>query len=144
MTQPLVSSVNALSAVSLSNGTPANVTSLVLGPGSWLVWATLDLALASATITALLGSLALASATITGQTGVGGAGARLAADPTAQRLFSLTSATGTESVAVGPTQVTVPASTTGATVTLYLNAQAAFSAGSVAAYGSLFALPLPS
>jgi len=51
-----------------------------------------------------------------------------------------TPATGTESLLVGPTVATV---LPGATPTLYLNAQAAFSAGSVSAFGSLFALPLP-
>ena len=137
---PQNSSIPSASAVALTTATPANVASVVLSPGNYLVWGVVDAALAGATLTGLTAALSLTSATLSTQNGSNVAGARLYPDPIAQAVKNLVTATGTESLAVGPTVAQVPP---GQTPTLYLVAQGAFSAGTVAAFGSIFALPLP-
>jgi hypothetical protein len=140
-TQPLTASVPSASAISLSNGTPANVTSLSLSAGAWLVWGFIDAALTGATLTSLIASLSLTSGALSSQAGsnVPASGARLLAEPIAQLLASLTTVSGVQSQDVGPTTLLV---NPGQTATLYLCAQAGFSAGAVAVYGSLFGLAL--
>jgi hypothetical protein len=101
----------------------------------------LNATLASATLTSLIASLSLTSGALSGQSGSTVNAGRLFPEPVAQILQNLTTTSGTQSLDVGPTILTVPANTT---ATLYLVAQAAFSAGTVSAYGSLFAYPLPS
>ena len=138
---PSFSSVPAASAVSLTTATPANVTSMPLSAGSYLVWGQLNATLTGATLTALVASLSLTSGALAAQNGqTSNNGVRLFPEPIAQQVTCLTTATGTSSIDVGVTLLTVPP---GVTATLYLVGQAAFSAGSVAAYGSLFALPIP-
>jgi len=125
--------VPAGSAVALTTATPANVTSLQLLPGIYLIWGFIDATLAGATLTALIASLSLNSGAFSSQAG----GSGLGTDPTKQQLASLVTATGTTVQDAGPTTLTVAVPTT-----LYLVAQAAFSAGTVSAYGSIFAKPL--
>lgn len=139
MTMPAVSSIPSASAVSLTTATPANIASMPLSAGTYLVWAQVDATLTGATLTSLIGSLSLASATLAAQPGSNIAPGRLFPEPVAQVARNLTTVTGTDSTAVGPTVLTI---LPGQTTTLYLAAQATFSAGSVAAYGSLFALPI--
>lgn len=143
------SSISAGQAVSLTTATPANITSIVLSPGTYLVWGSIDATLAGATLTSLIASLSLTSATLSTQPGqmVPNVG-RLFPEPIAQQLMNLVTATGATSLDVGVTVVTVPASNPpftapNPTTTLYLVGQATFSAGTVAAYGSLFACPMP-
>jgi hypothetical protein len=94
--------------------------------------------------------LSLVSATLPTQPGQMVAnGARLASDPLGQEVLNLTTATGTQTVLAGPTILTVPqpnppATAPNPTAQLFLVAQAAFSVGTIGAYGSLFAVPLPS
>jgi hypothetical protein len=140
MTPPLVSSIPAASAISLSNGSPQNIVSLVLAPGNWLCWANLDVTLTGATLTALIASLSLSTGALASQGGQNIGGNRLYQDGISQLLASLTTVTGTQSVDCGATLAQV---LPGQTPTLYLVGQASFSAGSVAAFGSLFALALP-
>lgn len=138
---PQLSSLPAGQAIGLTTATPANVASVVLSAGTYLVWGSVDATLTGASLSALIASLSLTSATLSGQNGqytpnVG----RLFPEPIAQRLPNLTTATGTTGLHVGPTVLTVPA---GTNTTLYLVGQATVSAGTVAAYGSLFAYQLP-
>jgi hypothetical protein len=163
MTAPLTSTTPAGSAVSLTTATPANVASLVLSTGTWLVWGNVDASLTGATLTSLIASLSLSSGVVAPQPGQNlqvqpvqvpqQQAGRLGPDPTSQLLASLSTVTGTQTLDCGPTIVTVPPGHTvrdasgndvpAPTPTLYLVAQASFSAGSVAAYGSLFAMPIP-
>jgi hypothetical protein len=144
---PSVSSVPAASAVSLSTGNPGNVTSLTLSAGTYLVWGAIDATLTGATLTALTAALSLTSAALSSQTGSSNVGgSRLFPESIAQAAKNLVTATGTETLEVGPTVFTVPAPSPGApnpAAILYLVGQATFSAGSVAAYGTLFAYQLP-
>jgi hypothetical protein len=133
----LTSTVPTGSAIALTTATPANVTSLANLPiGTYLVWGFIDVTLTGASLTALIASLSLTSATLATQAGGNGLGT----EPIAQQLQNLTTVTGTETMDVGPTILTV--ANAGSVSTLYLVAQAAFSAGTVAAYGSLFAKQL--
>ena len=139
---PANSSLSASQAVALTTATPANIASVVLSAGTYLMWGFVDATLTSASLTALIASLSLTSGTLSTQNGqfVPNVG-RIFPDPIAQQLMNLTTATGTTSLDVGPTVITVPS---GTSTTLYLIGQASFSAGTVAAYGSLFAYLLPS
>ena len=137
---PALASIPAASAVALSNATPANVRSMTLGAGTYLVWGVVNAALAAATVSAIAASLSLSSGALASQPGQNVSPAILFPEPIAQRLPGLTTATGTETVGIGPTVVTVLPNQT---ATLYLVAQASFSAGSVGAYGTIFAMPLP-
>jgi hypothetical protein len=101
-----------------------------------MVWGVLDATLTGATVTALAASLSLTSATLAGQGGSYVSPARLYPEPITQALPNLNTATGTVTLQVGPTVLTV---LPGQSTTLYLVGQAAFSAGTVAGYGSLFA-----
>jgi hypothetical protein len=160
MNQPSFSTIPAASAVSLTTATPANVAKLTLSSGTYLVWGNLDATLAGATLTALLVSLSLTSAALAPQTGQLVSPGRLGPDPISQLVANLVTASGTQSLDVGPTILTVlppwtdsPGSAQGAptvpgnpapTATVFLVGQASFSAGAVSIFGSLFALPLPS
>lgn len=140
MIQPTISTVPTGAAVSLTTATPANIASMPLGAGTYLVWGRVNATLAAATLTALAASLSLASAALASQPGAFVSPGRLGPEPIAQQLRSLTTTTGTDGIDIPPTVFSV---LPGQTATLYLVGQATFSAGSVSAYGSLFALPLP-
>jgi hypothetical protein len=140
MTQPAISTIPSGSAVSLTTATPANITSMPLAAGTYLVWGRINATLTGATLTALAASLSLASSAIASQPGAFVSPGRLFPEPFAQQLRNLTTASGTDGIDITPTVFTV---TPGMQATLYLVGQATFSAGSVAAYGSVFALPLP-
>jgi hypothetical protein len=137
------SSTQAGSAVALTTATPANISSTSLEAGTWLVWGALDAILTGATITALAASLSLVSGALSAQPGASVAPGRLYPEPLAQRVLNLVTANGTESLPVGPTIMTVISVPQNQTMTLYLVGQASFSAGSVSACGSLFAVALP-
>ena len=136
---PTYSSIPAGQAVGLTTATPANIASVVLSAGTYLVWGFVNATLTGASLSSLIASLSLTSGTLPTQNGlfVPNVG-RLFPEPIAQQLTNLTATTGTSSLDVGATVLTVPPNTN---TTLYLVSQAAFSAGSVAAYGSVFALP---
>lgn len=127
---PKTSTIPSGSAVSLTTATAATVTSVVLNPGIYAVWGNVDFTLTAATTTAVVGCLSLTTNTLSTQAG----GSGLGTDPLAQQLLVLTTTTGTTSIDVGITTLAISAQTT-----LYLVAQATFSAGTVAAYGTLFA-----
>jgi hypothetical protein len=123
------------SAVSLAiSGTSYNVTSKSLTAGTYLIWGTIDYSLSSATVTSFNSGLSASSATLPTQAGGSGVGT----DPLSIMPISpgtTVSVVYTESV--GPTTFTIAATTT-----LYLVANATYSAGSVSAYGSLWAMQI--
>ena len=112
------SNVPAGSAVPLTSTSPANVTAISLTAGDWDVNGNVRESIAGGTTgTYLVGVISLATASLTEVTGG----------------YSMTgqSALGTPAaVAVGPVRVSVAATTT-----VYLNAQAMFAGGTMAAYG---------
>jgi hypothetical protein len=119
--------VDSTAAVALTTGTPTNVASIVLTAGDWELSASLDFALTGATITKFKGSTSKISATHGKD------------DQMASNLVNLTTITDTQAIAIPGIKVTVPER---ATATYYLVAEAAFSAGTVAAYGKLKAKAL--
>jgi hypothetical protein len=121
------------SAVALTTATPANITSLSLGPGTYLIWAQVDYALNAATSTEFKGGISSVSTAFPSQAGGGGVG------PDALTIFPLgvTALTDTVTHIVGPTLLTIAAQTT-----IFLVAQGIFSAGAVSAYGTLSAIQL--
>jgi|SRR6185437_1357265 len=122
-------------AVSLTTATAKTVTSLNLAAGSYLVWGNVDNTLTGATTTAFVAGISLTNNTLPTQAG----GSGLGTDPLSSQLVVLTTTTGTHSVDVGMTTLVLTATTT---TPVYLVAQATFSAGTVAAYGTIFALAL--
>lgn len=120
-------------AVSLTTATPANITSISLGIGTYLIWGTGDYTLASATATEF--RLGLSATTNTLPTQAGGSG--IGTDPLNVSIANTSVLSDTQTLIAGPTTFTIAATTT-----LYLVAQATFSAGTVSAYGTLFALQI--
>jgi hypothetical protein len=108
------------SAVALSTGTTANVTSISLTAGDWDVTGVVDYAMTGATATNFLHGTSTTSATLGGQ------------DSYAQKPFAFAGSNAT----LGDNAPLVRLSLSG-TTTVYLVAQAAFSGGSVDAYGTI-------
>lgn len=125
------SSIASGSAVALTTATPANITSKSITPGTWLVWGTIDFALAAATVTLEQGGLNNTSATLPTQQ------APLTEGLSTRVPNNAATVTQTDQIDIRPTVITVAS-----TVTLFLVAQATFSAGAVSAYGTLFAMQL--
>lgn len=121
------------SEVSLTTATPANVTSINLGAGSYLVWGTVNFDMAGATSTVQELGINTTSATLPSQAG----GAGIGPDGLAVNRVPTTTLTGILNDVIAPCVVTLAAP-----ATLYLVAQAAFSAGTVKAFGTLSAMPL--
>jgi hypothetical protein len=121
----------ATPGAALTTATPANVTSKSLAAGTYLVWGVIDFALTGATTSEFRGGLSVVSATLPTQAGGSGIGPDgLAVLPLVTTLLSDVLTDN-----VGPTIVTL-----GSTTTVFLVAQASFSAGSMTAFGTLSAL----
>ena len=118
------------SAVSLSSGSVTRVTNISLAVGTWLVWGIVDLALNAATITSLQAGLSNSPISFVGQSGGGGIGPDANVVPAA-----LPPATTTATIILPIAQVIV---TLASGSNVYLNVQAAISAGTVSAYGTLY------
>lgn len=123
------STVPVGSAVALTTATSANVTSVSLTAGDWDIWGVIDYALSAASSSIQQAGLSLVSATLAGQAG----GSGLGPDPNDISPFSTTTVTGTLSLAPLTTLLI------SATTTLFLVANATFSAGTISAYGTLTA-----
>jgi hypothetical protein len=121
----------ATPGTSLTTATTANVTSKSLTAGTYLVWGIVDFALTGVTATEFRAGVSVTSATLAGQAGGSGMGP----DPTAILPITPAITTDTLNDTAGPTILTIAATTT-----LYLVAQATFSAGTVTAYGTLSAI----
>ena len=114
-------SSNVASPVSLTTGTAANITSISLAPGQWDVSANVLFTPTSATVTGALGWIGTTSAT-------------LPSPPNGGSLFNAPLALTATSSGFGWPTGTLHLNLTSQT-TVYLEAQAAFSAGTVGAYG---------
>jgi hypothetical protein len=119
VTKDIVSDIPTGSGVSLTTSTAANVTTLSLTPGSWLVSGVVTYKYAIATVTLIVSDISTNSATFN--------------TSDATETFGLKAWTGAsvpDSVVVTPRLITVSAPTT-----VYLLAYCNFSAGSVTAGG---------
>lgn len=121
----------ATPGASLTTATPANVTSKSLTAGTYLVWGIVDFALTAATSTEYRVGLSLTTAAFATQAG----GAGLGPDPTSIFPFAPAITTDIVNDIAGPTILTIAVTTT-----LFLVAQATFSAGTITAYGTLNAV----
>jgi len=121
----------ATPGATLTTATPANVTSKSLAAGTYLVWGIVDFALTAATTTEFRSGLSVVSATLPTQPGGAGIG------PDALSILPLVTTLLSDTLTdqAGPTIVTLASTTT-----IFLVAQATFSAGSMTAYGTLSAL----
>jgi hypothetical protein len=126
--QVITATVASGSAVSLTTDTTANVTSISLTAGDWDVSGQVDYVLTGATSTLQQMGISLTSATLPSQAG----GSGLGTDPLRSSLLQTTTITGTMNLPVGPVRVSLSATTT-----VYLVAQASFSAGTTTAYGTI-------
>jgi hypothetical protein len=121
------------SAVSLTTATPANITSKSLVAGTYLVWGIVDFNLTAVTATEFRCGPSLTTGTLPTQPG----GAGLGTD--ALDILPLAPAVTTDVMVLmgGPTLLILAATTT-----LFLVAQATFSAGTVTGFGTLNALQI--
>jgi len=124
----IVSIVPSGNAVSLGTAAAKTIASLSATPGDWDCSGTVDFALTGATSTLHVAALSLADATIPGQAGGSGIGP----DASASVPFATTTLTNTLDVAIAPTRLSISNP-----VSLYLVAQATFTLGSEAAYGTI-------
>jgi hypothetical protein len=115
----------------LTTATPLNVTSKLLQPGTYLVWGNVDYLLTAATASEYRAGLSVVSATLPTQAGGSGVGP----DPLSVLPITHTTISDTITDTVGPTILTIAVATT-----LYLVAQATFSAGTISAFGTLNAM----
>ena len=110
------------SAVSLTTATTANVTSVSLTAGDWDVAGNVNFSASGATVTGAKAGLSSTSATVP-------------SDGTeCYSAAQLTTATATDTISVPRKRFSLSGTTT-----IYLPAQATFSAGSVGAFGSITA-----
>jgi hypothetical protein len=121
----------ATPGTALSTATPANVASKLLQPGTYLVWGAVDYLLTGATCSEFRNGISVASATLPTQAG----GAGVGPDPLSILPLVTTALSDTVTDGCGPTIVTLAVATT-----VYLVAQATFSAGTVSAFGTLNAM----
>ena len=120
--------VAAGSAVSLTTATAKTITSISLPPGDWDVAGAVDFVAASATTTLFRSGVSLAADTLPTQPGGSGLGTdALATDPLAYTTTSFTKQTRNMPVRL---QLLVQ-------TTVYLVAEATFSAGTMTAYGTI-------
>lgn len=124
----IISSVIASgSAVSLTTGTPANVTSIALTAGDWDVYGNVVFNPGgTTTITAIAASISATSATL-GNPGAG-------IDQTLSQVQATLTTGSAQSLVAGASRVSVASTTT-----YYLVAQSSFGASTMAAYGKLWA-----
>lgn len=130
--QLIESSIPVGSAVPLTTATPANVTSVVLTAGNWWIYGQVDYLLAAATATSFQTGSSQNSATFAAQGGGGGN----PPESFTVSPFSFAASSVTISLPAGKPGYQI----TGSGLTVYLLAQATFSAGAVSAYGTITAL----
>jgi hypothetical protein len=134
---PLASGVNQAtvpqgSAVPLTTATPVNVTSKTLGPGTYLVWATIDFNLTNISAAVLQSGISNVSATFLSQAGGTNGGSTIGPDPNALDQTPNLAETQTVVRTIGPTALIVPVS-----ATIYLVAELTFGSGSATVNGTL-------
>lgn len=121
------------SATSLTTATPKNVTSISVTPGDWDIWGVVDYVATGATVAAgALWEAGLSLSTDAFASQAGGSG--LGTDPNTQPFMGAITTTAFVMTA-GPSTTLLISATTN----LFLVAEATFTAGTVTAYGSIFA-----
>lgn len=131
----VVSNVLSSAPVALTTNIPANVTSIVLPTGTWKLTGNLGFNLTGATLTNAKGSFNTTSATLSGDADANGTHASsLVSEP-----YNTVTLTDKIVMALNPTVIENIIVPTGRTTTVYLVAQATFSAGTVGAFGTLSA-----
>jgi hypothetical protein len=133
LTSTISQTTVASPGAALTTATPANVTSKSLAAGTYQIWGIVDFLLTAATTTEFRVGLSLTSATMPTQPG----GAGLGPDALAILPLVTTLLSDTVTDQAGPTILTLAATTT-----LFLVAQANFSAGTMSAFGTLSAVQL--
>lgn len=117
------------SAVALTTATPANVTSISLTAGDWLVSGNINFAFGATTnMTQLNSSISLTTNVLGTQAG----GSGLGTDPTTTWSQAAAVPVNTIGVDCGPVRVTLAATTT-----VYLVAQGTFTVSTCSAYGTI-------
>jgi hypothetical protein len=117
------STIGSGSAISLTNATAANVTSISLTAGDWDVWANpVFTGNSTTTVTALIGSLSTTTATLNSTPGQ--------RSDMGFNNFAVFADDGFESIPVGPARFSLSATTT-----IFLVAQSNFSVSTASAYG---------
>lgn len=125
----LTATVASGAAVSLTTATAADVTTLSLTAGDWDVDGSIDYTLGAASTTVLAAGISATANTLPTQAGGSGIGT----DPLTTNSVVLTTNTGTCNARVH-TRISLAATTT-----IHLVASATFSAGTVAAFGTITA-----
>jgi len=126
--QFITSTVAAGSAVALTTATGKDVTTISLTAGDWDVSGQVDFVLAGVTATLFQSGISLSTNTLPSQAGGSGMGTdALVGVPLLTTILSATYCQG-----IAPVRISLAATTT-----VYLVAQAAFSAGTNTAYGTL-------
>lgn len=125
--QIIESTIPTGTAVSLTNATPANITSVSLTAGDWDCSINADYNLGSATTTVFQVGFGTTTATFTAQTG----GAGIDTDPSNTDQSLNTSITGLTNELIGPVRISLASTTT-----IYAVAQATFSLGTVSVFGT--------
>jgi hypothetical protein len=118
------STILAASAIGLTTGTAANVTSISLTAGDWDVWGSIFFTPAATTsVTVEIGAISTTSATLPTAPGAGAYDRRVHTAVVPNQIFGMP---------VGRTRISLSATTT-----VYLVAQATFTVDTLAAYGYL-------
>jgi hypothetical protein len=127
-------------AVSLTTATVSNITSKVLQPGTYLVWGFIDYQLISATVASFEMGVSNSISSFLGQAG----NTNFSPDPNSLlQVANGTLGSNLQTLDSGPIIVTVAdVFHGGGPLTVYLNALANFSAGTISAYGTLYSLQI--
>lgn len=126
----IASSLGSGYSVALTNNVAATVTSIFLTAGDWDVSASCDFTVTAGTVTALYGGITNIPGTLIGQPG----NAVVSADPTAYFPPLIVTTSAQYGLCTKSVRVTLSAATS-----IYLVANALFSAGTVSAYGTISA-----
>ena len=129
----ITATVASGSATALTTATPKTVTSISVTPGDWDIWGVVDFTATGATVAAgALWEAGLSLTTNTFASQAGGSG--LGTDPNTVPFMGAITTTAFVMSAEPATTLLISATTT-----LFLVAEATFTAGTVSAYGSIFA-----
>lgn len=135
--EQLTTTVASGSAVSLTTATAANIATLSLTPGTWEVSAACDHTWAGTTATVVVCGISGTTATQPTQAGGAVGNVTLGTDPLVSQSITFgTTITGRYDVRISPVRVVVVTAATN----VFLVATSTFSAGTVAAFGTIRAV----
>jgi hypothetical protein len=131
--EQIQSKVNSGSAIALTNATVSNVTSITLTPGDWTVQGGVVFTNTATTTNPTLTKAGIS----TTSANIGASDASMYANRLWPGTAITSSGTDFDTMALGPTRITVAA---GTTQTVYLCARGNFAAGTMTAYGFIRAI----